>query len=207
MAVLTCISRRSSGTPRGLRWIGRRVFLCVLLAAAAISWVAGTSVANAEEPVASEYQIKAAFLINFPKYVEWPSSAFAQTNSPIVIEVQGETKVAEEIQKIITGRTVNGREIVLKYLPSGGEPGGCHLLFISAAEQKRSPSLLLKLKDPNILTVGESDSFLASGGIINLARRDQKIALEVNLAAADRTQIKISSKLLRIASVVKGKSP
>jgi hypothetical protein len=162
-------------------------------------------VALAEEPLASEYQVKAAFLINFPKYVDWPAEAFAASNSPIVIAVLGESKVTEEIQKIIAGRTVHGREIVLQRLASGAEPGVCHILFISATEQERSPNLLAQLKG-GVLTVGESDDFLERGGTINLARRAQKIALEVNLTAADKARIKISSKFLAVASVVKGKT-
>ena len=169
-------------------------------------WIAGTSVSIAADPPASEYQVKAAFLINFPKYVDWPAGVFAGTNSPIVLAVLGETKVAEEVQKVIAGRTVNDREIVLKRLASGEESGVCHILFISAAEQQHTPNLLAKLKDTSILTVGESDDFLDQGGIINMARRNQKIALEVNLTAADKARIKISSKLLSLASVVKGKS-
>lgn len=172
----------------------------------AAGWIDGTSVSIAEEPMPSEYQVKAAFLINFPKYVDWPAEAFAGTNSPVVLAVPGDTKVAEEIQKVIAGRTVNGREIVLKRLASGEESGVCHILFISAAEQQRSADVFAKLKDASVLTVGESDGFLESGGIINLVRRDQKIALEVNLTAAGNARIKISSKLLSVASVVKGKS-
>jgi hypothetical protein len=153
-----------------------------------------------------EYQVKAAFLINFPKYVDWPAETFAETNSPIVIAVLGETKVAEEIQKVIAGRSVNGREIVLKRLASGEEPGVCHILFISAAQQEHSADLLAKLKNTSVLTIGESNDFLERGGIINLVRKDQNIGLEVNLAAAGKARIKVSSNLLSVATIVKGKS-
>jgi hypothetical protein len=188
------------------RWRDRRTVLCALLLIAAGWVVLPGGISIAEEPPPSEYQVKAAFLINFPKYVDWPAEAFAEVNSPIVIAVLGETKVTGEIQKAIAGRTVNGRKIVLKRLASGQESGVCHILFVSAAEQQRSPNLLAKLNDANILTVGESDDFLERGGIINLARRDQKIALEVNLTGADKARIKVSSKLLGVASIVKGKS-
>jgi hypothetical protein len=182
----------------------RRACLCALLVVA-VGWIVPQGgIAIAEEPL-PEYQVKAAFLINFPKYADWPAAAFAETNSPVVIAVVGETKVTDEIQKAIAGRTVNGRKIVLKRLASGEEAGVCHILFIPAAEQQRSPGLIAKLKG-GVLTVGESDDFLERGGIINLARRGQKIALEVNLTAADKARIKISSKLLSVASVVKGKS-
>jgi len=205
MAILTPISHRS---PQAPRWCycrrDPRAFLCALLLMA-VGWIAGTSVSHADEPMPSQYQVKAAFLINFPKYVDWPADAFAETNSPIVIAVPGETKVAEEIQKIIAGRTVNGRKIVLKRLASGEEACDCHILFVSAAEQRRSPNLQTRFKS-GVLTVGESDDFLERGGIINLARRAQKIALEVNLTAAGNARIKISSGFLGVANVVKGKS-
>ena len=204
MAILIRISHRSIRASRrcGCRR-DLRALLCALLVTA-VGWIAGTSVSIAEEALPSEYQVKAAFLVKFPKYVDWPVEAFAETNSPIVIAVLSETKMTEEIQKIIAGRTVNGRGIVLKRLASGEASGVCHILFISAAEQ-HSPNSLAKLKG-GVLTVGESDDFLESGGIINLARRDRKIALEVSLTAADKARIKISSKLLGVANVVKGKS-
>lgn len=205
MALLTGSSHCSSPGAGGRRHRrGRGVVLCALLVIV-VAWIVGTFTSRAAESL-PEYQVKAAFLVNFPKYVDWPAEAFAETNSPVVIAVLGETKVTAEVQKIIAGRTVNGREIVLKRLPSGEEPGGCHILFIPAVEQQRSPNLPAKLKDTSILTVGEYDDFLERGGIINLARRDQKIAVEVNLSAADQARIKISSKLLSVARIVKVKS-
>jgi hypothetical protein len=185
--------------------ITRRAFLCALLVTV-MGGAAGISASSAEEPMPSEYEVKAAFLVNFPKYAAWPAAAFAGSNSPVVIAVQEEAKVTGEIQKVIAGRTVNGREIILKRLAPGEELGVCHILFVSAAEQQRSPDLLAKLKNAGILTVGESDDFLEHGGIINLARRNQKIALEVNLTAAGHARIRISSQLLNVAAVVKGKA-
>jgi len=179
---------------------GRRAFFCGLLMMGV-----GTFVSVAQEPQAAEPQIKAAFLINFPKYVDWPAEAFAATNSPIVIAVLGETPVAEALQRLIMDRTINGRGLLLRRLAAREEIGACHVLFITAAELQRSPNLLAKPR-PSVLTVGESDNFLESGGVINLARRSQKIALEVNVPAAENAGIKISSKLLNISTVMKGKS-
>jgi hypothetical protein len=205
MAILTGSSpvlfSRWSGYPHGG---DRRALLGALMMMAA-GWTTEISVTSAAEPL-PEYQVKAAFLINFPKYVEWPADAFAETNSPIVIAVKSETEVAREIEKVVAGRTVSGRDIVLKRLAADEETGPCHIRFVSAGEQQRSPNLLATLKGGSILTVGESDSFLERGGIINLARRNEKIALEVNLPAADQARITISSKLLSVARVVKGKA-
>jgi hypothetical protein len=188
--------------PANTQWL-HRVSVRPAIALALMLFAAGVAT---QESTPSEYQVKAAFLVNFPKYVEWPAEAFAETNSPIVIAVLGETKVTAELEKISAGRIVNGRKIVLKRLASGEESGVRHILFVPAAEQKHFPKLLAKLKEGSVLTVGESDDFLERRGIINLALRDQRIALEVNLTAADNARITISSKLLKVASVVKGKS-
>jgi hypothetical protein len=190
--------------PRDRRPGDQRAILCALLVLAA-GWIAGTPVSRAQEPVYAESQAKAAYLINFAKYVDWPAEAFAEADSPIVIAVLGDAKVAEETRKTIAGRMVNGRAMVVRQLAAGEEPGQCHILFISAAEQQRSPSLLAKAKD-GVLTVGETGDFLERGGIINLARRGQNLALEINVAAAAKARLTISSKLLAVARVVKGKA-
>lgn len=206
MAILTCNSHRSPGASRRCRLrYDLSAFLCALLVLA-VGWIAGTSDSTAAEILHPEYQVKAAHLVNLPKYVDWPAEAFAGTNSPIVIAVLGESAVTAEIQKVIAGRTVNGRNIVLKRLASGEESEVCHILFVPAVEQRRSPNLLAKLKDTPVLTVGEKDDFLEHGGILNLALRNQEIVLEVNLVAAGNARINISSKLLGVAKVVKDKT-
>lgn len=161
----------------------------------------------ADAPEVSEEQVKSAFLINFPKYVDWPPNAFAETNSPIVVAVFGETGLDQDLQKMIKGKTIMGRPLVFKRVTATEEfTSGCHVLFIDAATVQRTPDILSKLTGVSVLTVGESDGFLDSGGVIRLARRDRKVRLEVNLAAAGRAHLKISSKLLSVADVVMGKS-
>jgi YfiR/HmsC-like len=195
-------------SPRSLRPRGdlhdRRRLVRVVLLLVLVS-IAGASLATAEDPQASEDQVKAAFLVNFPKYVDWPAGAFSRDDSPFVIAVLDDPAVADEIAKVITGRTVNGRRIVLTRVASGDDVGACHLLFISAEAQRHSPAFLGTVA-PGILTVGESDDFLDGGGVINLALRDRQVALEVNLNAAANAGITISSKLLRVAFVVAGKA-
>jgi hypothetical protein len=161
---------------------------------------------TAQEIESSEDKIKAAYLVNFPKYVNWPAEAFAGPDSPIVFAVLADIPLTEEIRKLVAGRTVNGRSIVLEQLRSGEKPGVCHMLFVSAEAQRRSPNLVTTLMGSCILTVGESADFLDRGGIINLAVRNRALLMEVNLASAGDARIEISSKLLALASVVKGKS-
>jgi uncharacterized protein DUF4154 len=171
-----------------------------------IGLLAAANQAFSAEASLPEHQVKALFLLNFTKYVEWPAEAFTDPGSPIVIAVLGESKVTQELQKAIAGRNANGRPIVLKHLASGEDPGVCHILFITAAEQQHASAILSKLGHTSVLTVGESNDFLDSGGIINLARRDQKVALEVDLNAARNSGITISSKLLSVVALVKGKA-
>ncbi len=154
----------------------------------------------------SEDQVKAAFLINFPKYVDWPANVLAETNSPIVIAVFGETSLDGDLQKMIKGKTIMGHPLVFKRVATEGEcASGCHILFIDAGVRRPTPDFLGKLDGASVLTVGDSDDFLNSGGVIKLARRDRKIRLEVNLIAAGQAHLKISSKLLSVADVVMGR--
>src|ERR1043165_203274 len=121
MAILSKLSRCFSRGSRACRLrCGLHSVLCVLLVMA-VGWLGRPLDAVAEEVPVPEQVVKAAFILNFPKYVEWPAEAFARSNSPIVIAVLGETKVTAEIQKVIAGRSVNGREIVLKRVASGEE--------------------------------------------------------------------------------------
>ena len=158
----------------------------------------------AEEAPPSEPQVKAAFLFNFAKYVDWPRGAFATPDSPIVLGVVGRDEMGDALAKTISGKTVDGRRFELKRFTAGDNCAGCHILFLSASEKKRLPEILARLRGASVLTVGESESFLQAGGVINFARRNQRVRLEVNAAAADQAGLKISSKLLNVADLVIG---
>jgi hypothetical protein len=159
---------------------------------------------HAQTVAPSELQIKAAFLLNFPKYVDWPAEAFAEPKSPIVIATLGETALGEELRELAKDKTVNGRPLVFKLL-NESQAGDCHVLFIPDSARKRVTAILERLKDANVLTVSDSDDFLEKGGAVNLVKRDRRIRLEVNLVAAKQARLKVSSRLLSVADVVKGK--
>jgi hypothetical protein len=191
------VLRRQRGTLRS----------CVGLLVLALSLLATAPTAFAEDKAPLDYQVKAAFLVNFPKYVEWPAATLAETNSPITVAILGDDNVANEFANMISGRTAESRPIVLKQIPSDGLiQTNCQILFIARSARQRAPEILEKLKGTGILTVGESDDFLDKGGVINMTQRDRKIRLQVNLSAARQAQLKISSRLLMVADVVKGKS-
>jgi hypothetical protein len=163
--------------------------------------------ATAQSHTPSDVEVKAAFLVNFPKYVEWPATAFATTNSPIRVAIFGDDNVAAEFEKILKDRKVlPGRPVEFKRITSEGElTGDYQILFLGESRRDRIPGILESLKNTSILTVGENEGFLDQNGIINLIHRNKKIRIEVNLAAARQAHLSISSKLLNVADTVKGK--
>ncbi len=160
----------------------------------------------AETVPPGEYQVKAAILYKLTKYVDWPPPSFPFTNSPLILVILGQDNFGDDFKRMIEEKAINGRKLVLKRMAWGEELKPAHLIFVSASEKKRLPEIMDKLRGANVLTVGESDSFIALGGMINLAMKDNKIRPEVNLAATERAHLQISSKLLSIAQVV-GQKP
>jgi hypothetical protein len=158
------------------------------------------------EVTMSEYQVKALFLLNFTKYVDWPTTAFAGTNSPIVIGLYGENKFGDALTKVVADKTISGRQIIVQPIAKDGDFGKCQMLFISDSEKNHLGEILDKIKTLPVLTVGETDQFMERGGMINFVKKEGKIRLDINLAAARQSKLEISSKLLGVADVVKGKA-
>jgi hypothetical protein len=154
---------------------------------------------RAQEAQPSEYQLKAAFLFNFAKFVEWPPRAFTDATSPIVIGILGETRLNADLQRTIRDKTVNNRALAIKEFRSPADATNCHILFISTAEKKRLPEILEGLRGVSVLTVGEMDRFTESGGMINFVQESSKIRFQINDGAARSVGLKISSKLLSLA--------
>jgi hypothetical protein len=147
----------------------------------------------------SEYQVKALFLLNFIKYVDWPADA----SGPIIIGILGQDNFNDSLTNAVDGKSINGRAITIKHLSVDDSPSGCTILFISNSENSQLSTILGKVGSLPILTVGESESFLENGGIINFILKEGKIHLAVNLKAAQKANLQISSKLLSVADVVK----
>jgi hypothetical protein len=174
-----------------------------LLLALAVCPQAVTSLGDEAGP--SEPQMKAAFLLNFPKYVEWPSDSLPASASPIVFAIVGDDEVANEFAAMSNGKSVDGHPIELVRNPSAEQCIDCQVLFIGSEEMRKMAEIVKQLKCASVLTVGESEQFMNEGGMINLARRERRIVLEVNLEATRQTELKISSKLMALAMVKGGK--
>jgi hypothetical protein len=157
---------------------------------------------TARAQVAPEYDVKAAFLYNFTKFVEWPPSAL-QERGDFQLCVLGEDPFGRSLE-VVADEKVAGRRISLLRTPKLAEPEGCQILFISRSERHRMPEVLRELRDTPVLTVADTDGFLGHGGIINFILEGSKVRFEINQEAAERAGIKISSKLLRLAVGAKG---
>ena len=158
--------------------------------------------AGAQGQTLEEYQVKAAFLYNFAKFVNWPPQTFRSPDEPITICVAGEDPFGGVLRDTIKGREAAGRTLVVKNVSSAGHLAGCQILFISNSEGKRF-SLLSRIKQCGVLTVGETAGFAAAGGVINFKLKDGRVRFEINVDEAQQRELRISSKLLTLAEVVK----
>ena len=157
----------------------------------------------------SEYLIKAGFIYNFANLVQWPSTSFAQPDSPIVIVILGEDHFGTTLDHALEGKKVNARSFVIKRARSVAElqrtlgpQKECQILYVSSSEMPHLGEAIQVLKGAPVLTIGETPGFARSGGIINLVLEDNKVRFEVNVQAAKDADLNISSRLLALARII-----
>ena len=148
----------------------------------------------------TEYQIKAAFLFNFAKFIEWPPNAFPKTNSPIVIGVLGKNVFGTDLKTTIRDKTVNNRRFQFEEYTSVAQATNCQILFISPSEKDNLPGIIEGLHNASVLTVSETDEFIQAGGMINFILQDNKVRFQISDDAAKKAGLKISAKLLTLAA-------
>ena len=173
--------------------------LKIVLGCLMILGLLGTLSTTVRAQSSSEYQVKAAFLYNFAKFVDWPGDAFGNSNAPLVVGVIGDDPFGGALDQAINGKTINGRPLVVRRLRLGQDLRSCHILFISSSERQRLPQIIQSLRGASVLTVGDMGQFNQQGGIINFILEANKVRFEINSRAADQARLKISSKLLSLA--------
>ena len=164
-----------------------------------------TADAQAGDADSSEYLIKAGFIYNFAKFVEWPSAAFAQPDSPIVIGVLGTDPFGNVLDRIVEDKKIGPRGFVVRRYKWGRdlkELKDCKILFVSASERAHIDEILLGVKGLPILTVGETPGFAERGGVIRFTLEDNRVRFEVNVDAAHQADLNISSRLLTLAKII-----
>lgn len=144
---------------------------------------------------ATEYEVKAAFLLNFVKFVEWPQTVETRAGSPFSICIFGDDPFRNSLYQIVEGESVNNRPLVVRQLRKS--PEHCEVVFVPASEPD-IPRVLNQV-GREVLTVGESPDFLSDGGIINFVIEGRRVRFDINRAAAERASLRISSRLLGVA--------
>ncbi len=158
--------------------------------------------AYAESASIREYQIKAAFLYNFTKFVEWPADKFTDENAPMILCVIGVDPFGPTLEHAVRGRKIKGRAIIVKRKIGINGLKRCHVLFVSSSERENIRDIVASLAGASVLTTGDMDRFANLGGIINLLKRGNKIRFEINSSAAAQSGLKLSSYLMGLASNV-----
>lgn len=182
------------GSNRCNRWelLLRLTLPLVLIAASA---------ARAQE--IDENLFKAAFLFNVAEFVEWPHGTFKGSGDPVVGCILGESPLAGLLERGASSNLVGERKFVVRRISNVQGSDGCHILFVSSAEQKHWRSILDWAKNKGLLTVGETEGFAAQGGVVNFRREGDRIRIQINPQAAEDEKLKISSRLLSLSETVK----
>jgi hypothetical protein len=183
----------------GRGWFARRLVGIVT----GVALLALCSHARAQGKVNGEYQLKLAFLYNFAQFVQWPADAFGDSGAPLTICVAGENPFQGEIEQSLRGRAVEGHAVELRRLDPSADPHSCQMIFVRVTEVRAARRILANSKGSTTLTVGEAKGFAQGGGMINLIREENRLRFEVNIDAAARSRLKLSSKLLALAKIVK----
>ena len=158
---------------------------------------------GAQTPAFDEYQVKAAFLYNFAKFVQWPPGTFASPTDPIGICIVGQNPFGSTLENMVQGKMVGDRTFVVRRLPDTQQAKSCQILFIGAGEWKRVRVMLDVLRGAPVLTVGETDDFTSFGGVIAFQLEGPRVRIQIDLQSAEHAKVRISSKLLSLAEIVK----
>jgi hypothetical protein len=164
--------------------------------------ILATVIAASAQPQLDEYQVKAAFLYNFAKFVEWPPQAFGVAANSIIVCVVGETPIYAFLETAVIDKTAWNRSLAVRKVSDAQDATGCHILFIGRADRKRIPAVLAAITQWGVLTVGETPEFVADGGVVNFKLENGRVRFEINVDAARREKLRISSKLLSLAEIV-----
>jgi len=149
-----------------------------------------------------EHEVKAAYINNFARFVEWPDSAFSDAASPIVIGILGDDPFGQTLDIIVSGKHAQGRPIQITRYAGRADIDTCHILFISASEEHNLDAILQDVGRRPVLTVGDTERYARRGCIANLFLEGERVRFRVNVDAVERSGLMISARLLRLAHIV-----
>ncbi len=187
---------------RRLRLVTSRVLLLPVLLVLAFPTLPMTRAQSAPPPE-FEHDVKASFVYTVAKFVDWPEESFERPDAPLVFEVLGDDPLEQALERAVHGKTVNGHPLEVVRVGEGGGLTTCHVLYVGRSEAGRLREVLDQARGGAILTVGELARFAESGGVMGLRVEQNMIRFEVNVDAAERAHLAISSKILKLGKVVR----
>lgn len=152
----------------------------------------------------SEYEVKAAYLFNFGRFVEWPRDTPAGRANEFTICVLGRDPFGAALDATVAGENIDGKSVIVRRISKAADAADCHVLFISSSEDRQLHQILSALGKLSILTVSDAAHFLQQGGMVEFILVDQRIRFAVNLAAAQEARLNLSSELLKVAAEIRG---
>lgn len=155
-------------------------------------------------PKPTEYEVQAAYLSNFGRFVEWPMKPAVSDKDPFYVCVLGQDPFGPLLDAALKGETIGGAPLAAKKVASVAEAAGCRIAYVNPAKDTPLRGVLLALASSNVLTVGETADFTQQGGMIQFVLDGNRVRFEINLAAAQRARLNLSAQLLKVAVAVRG---
>jgi uncharacterized protein DUF4154 len=185
--------------------MARRLGILILVAAMTLNLAPSADAQTGDASDSSEYLIKAGFIYNFAKFVEWPSTSFPQSDAPIVIGILGTDPFGSVLDRIVADKKIGSRGFVVrryKWSKDLKDLRECQILFVSSSEKAHTDEILEFVKWLPILTIGETPGFAERGGVIRFTVEDNRVRFEVSVDAAHNANLNISSRLLTLAKII-----
>jgi hypothetical protein len=193
-----CRPRPSTSAPRDGRARERMITLVIVT----IILFSVSPLARAQANPPGEYELKAAFLFNFAKFIDWPEGSFESPQSPFTICVVGPDPFGNILEDAMRGKMIGNRPLAIRRLKDKAGARLCQIEFVSSSESAHLAEILGSLHGANVLVVGDTSGFAASGGTIQFTLEDNRVRFAINIDAVDRSGLKFSSKLLSLAKVL-----
>jgi len=167
-------------------------------------WLSLTGAPRAQTgpPPSFEHEVTASFVYTVAKFVDWPAAAFGDPGAPLVFGILGDDPIEEPLQRTVAGKSVGGHPVELIRVKEGEDPVHCHVLFVGRSEAAHVDEVIARLGNSSVLTVGEFDHFAQRGGVLRLRLDQNMVRFEVNVDAAERAHLQISSKILKLGTIV-----
>jgi hypothetical protein len=170
-----------------------------------LTWLVATAPHRADSQELSEHEVKAAFVVNFAKFTEWPAGSFPGAATPIVIGVAGDETLRRALDHLAKGKLFAGRQLRIRNVEDARDASSTHLVFIGRFMGSRTADILKALNDLPVLTVGDADGFCAAGGMIAFLIERDRVRFEIRIDSTERASLKVSSGVLALAKTIYGK--